>query len=105
MKTGRLILLFMTILISIIILPILSPIFFTNATEKGAIRHFIYQEGHPYQSYFALIQKKNHIDPEYGQLYHVTWQNWKNDTGMTPSVCYAKKVDNKEYNVSCGTAP
>ncbi|MDM5298830.1 hypothetical protein QUF51_11705 [Bacillus pumilus] len=105
MKTGRLILLFLTILIFIVILPLLSPIFFTNATEKGAIRQFIYQAGYPYQSYFAIIQNKNHVDPQYGQLYHVTWQDWKSETGMTPSVCYSKKVDKKEYKISCGTAP
>lgn len=105
MKTKHVIYLFITLLAIIVILPLLSPIFFTNATEKGAIRHAIYQEGYPYQSYFAIIQKKNYVDPKDGQLYDVYWRAWKSETGMTPSVCYSKKVDQKEYKVSCGTAP
>ncbi|PYH24786.1 hypothetical protein US8_00978 [Bacillus altitudinis] len=78
---------------------------FTNATERGAIRQTIYQEGYPYQSYFAILQKKDDVDPQYGQLYDVYWQAWKSETGMTPSVCYSKKIEDHEYKVSCGTAP
>lgn len=39
-------------------LPALSPVVFTSASEKGAIRHDIYKKGYPYQSYFAILQKK-----------------------------------------------
>ncbi|MEW6978445.1 hypothetical protein QQS15_05035 [Bacillus pumilus] len=104
MKTKHKLFLFITLLV-IITLPLLSPIIFTNATEKGAIRQAIYQAGYPYQSYFAILQKKNHVDPQDGQLYDVYWHAWKSETGMTPSVCYSKKVEEKEYEVSCGTAP
>ncbi|AKU33075.1 MULTISPECIES: hypothetical protein [Bacillus] len=105
MKTRHKLFSFFILLVVIITLPLLSPMVFTNATERGAIRHAIYQEGYPYQSYFAILQKKDDVDPQYGQLYDVYWQAWKSETGMTPSVCYSKKVEDHEYKVSCGTAP
>ncbi|WP_436884886.1 hypothetical protein, partial [Bacillus velezensis] len=39
-------------------LPALSPVVFTSASEKGAIRHDIYKKGYPYQSYFAILRKE-----------------------------------------------
>lgn len=105
MKTKHKLFLFMIFIVIIIALPMLSPMIFTNSTEKGAIRKSIYQEGYPYQSYFAILKKTKYKDPEYGQLYDVYWQTWKSETGMTPSVCYSKKVEENEYKVSCGTAP
>ncbi|MGG1697389.1 hypothetical protein [Bacillus zhangzhouensis] len=105
MKTKHKFFLFITFIVIIIALPLMSPIIFTNATERGAIRQAIYQKGYPYQSYFAILKKTKHVDPEYGQLYDVYWQAWKSETGMTPFVCYSKKVEEKEYEVSCGTAP
>ncbi len=74
MKTKHKLFLFMTFIVIIIALPLLSPMIFTNSTEKGAIRKAIYQEGYPYQSYFAIFKKTKHRDPEYGQLYDVYWQ-------------------------------
>ncbi|GLF89819.1 hypothetical protein Saga11_10780 [Bacillus safensis] len=105
MKTKHKFFLFITFIVILMALPLLSPMIFTNATEKGAIRQAIYQEGYPYQSYFAILKKTKHVDPESGQLYDVYWQAWKSETGMTPSVCYTKKVEENEYKVSCGTAP
>lgn len=59
MKTKHKLFLFMTFIVIIIALPMLSPMIFTNSTEKGAIRKSIYQEGYPYQSYFAILKKRS----------------------------------------------
>ncbi|AIW30965.1 MULTISPECIES: hypothetical protein [Bacillus] len=68
-------------------LPALSPVVFTSASEKGAIRHDIYKKGYPYQSYFAILRKE------------------EGGGGQTPHVCYSKKSSEGEYKVSCGTGP
>ncbi|MEC3656956.1 hypothetical protein P9148_18025 [Bacillus siamensis] len=85
-------------------LPVLSPVVFTSASEKGAIRHDIYKKGYPYQSYFAILQKKENNN-EAGNLYFVNWFDWKDETGQTPHLCYSKKSPEGEYKVSCGTGP
>lgn len=58
LKTTHKLFSFFILLVAIITLPLLSPWVFTNETERGAIRHAIYQEGYPYQSYFAILQKR-----------------------------------------------
>ena len=85
-------------------LPALSPVIFTSASEKGAIRHDIYKKGYPYQSYFAILRKEEGGGAA-GNLYYVNWFNWKDETGQTPHVCYSKKSSEGEYKVSCGTGP
>lgn len=45
---------------------------------------------------FCYFAKKDDVDPQYGQLYDVYWQAWKSETGMTPSVCYSKKIEDHE---------
>lgn len=84
-------------------LPVLSPVVFTSASEKGAIRHEIYKKGYPYQSYFAILHKED--DNEAGNLYYVNWFDWKDKTGQTPQLCYSKKSSEGMYKVSCGTGP
>jgi len=91
------------ILLLLIVLPPLSPVVFSNETENGAIRHYLYEEGHPYQSYTAILDKRM-VDPEYGRMYDVVWYDYDSETGMTPTICYSKKTA-QQYRVSCGTGP
>ncbi|MCU4668114.1 hypothetical protein ABE321_08355 [Bacillus paralicheniformis] len=94
-----------TVLIILILMPPLSPVFFNDSSEKGAIRHEIYKMGYPYQSYFTILQKRE-SDQSSGSLYSLMLFNaWKSDTGQTPYLCYSKKVTEGEYKVNCGTAP
>ena len=44
-------------------------------------------------------------DEDYGHKYEVIWDDWKNETGMTGTICYAKQNENEKYSVSCGTGP
>lgn len=91
------------ILLLLILLPPLSPVVFSNETESGAIRHYLYEAGHPYQSYTAILDKRM-LDPEYGRMYDVVWYDYDSETGMTPTICYSKKTA-QQYSVSCGTGP
>ncbi|MEC2109999.1 hypothetical protein P9F85_01800 [Bacillus stercoris] len=98
-KKTQIILPLVAALIVMIALPVLSPVVFTAASEKGAIRHEIYKRGYPYQSYFAILQKES------GNLYYVNWLDWKDETGQTPHLCYSKKSLDGKYKVDCGTGP
>ena len=42
---------------------------------------------------------------DYGHKYEVIWHDWKNETGMTGTICDAKQNENEKYSVSCGTGP
>jgi len=92
-----------SVLTLFIVLPLLSPVVFSNETESGAIRHYLYEAGHPYQSYTAILDKRM-LDPEYGRMYDVVWYDYDSETGMTPTICYSKKTA-QQYSVSCGTGP
>ena len=93
-------------LLAIIILPpILGPFIHNDDSPRSAIREEILKDGHPYQSFFAIITKKDFIDPEYGQLYDVYWFDHDSPTGTTPTLCYAPKTTSEKYEVSCGTGP
>ena len=92
------------ILIVLILMAPLSPVFFNNSSEKGAIRHEIYKQGYTYQSYFTILQKKESDDPSASLYSLILFNAWKNKAG-NPSICYSKKVTEGEYKVSCGTAP
>ncbi|WP_371819891.1 hypothetical protein [Exiguobacterium sp. s166] len=87
----------------LIVFPLLSPVVFSNETESGATRHYLYEQGHPYQSYTAILDKRM-IDPDYGRMYDVVWYDYDSETGMTPTICYSKKTV-QQYSVSCGTGP
>lgn len=87
----------------LIVFPLLSPVVFSNETESGAIRHYLYEQGHPYQSYTAILDKRM-VDPDYGRMYDVVWYDYDSETGMTPTICYSKKTA-QQYSVSCGTGP
>ncbi|MCO8147529.1 hypothetical protein NHM07_02860 [Bacillus subtilis] len=102
-KTQIILSLLAALIVILIALPVLSPVVFTAASEKGAIRHEIYKRGYPYQSYFAVLQKEG--DNESGNLYDVNWLDWKGETGQTPHLCYSKKASNGKYKVDCGTWP
>ncbi|MCY8910183.1 hypothetical protein P8907_08390 [Bacillus atrophaeus] len=103
-KTKIILSLLAALIVILVALPILSPVVFTATSEKGAIRHGIYKRGYPYQSYFAVLQKRDG-DNESGNLYYVNWLDWKGETGQTPHLCYSKKASDGEYKVSCGTGP
>ena len=92
---------FGTLAIVVLLMPILSPVLFTDASPRGALRHELYKEGYFYQSYFAIITEQ---DPQ-AERYHMFWYHWKSETGGTPFVCYSKKVSEEKYAVSCGTGP
>ncbi|RDB34007.1 hypothetical protein [Exiguobacterium sp. RIT594] len=87
----------------LIVFPLLSQVVFSNETESGAIRHYLYEQGHPYQSYTAILDKRM-VDPDYGRMYDVVWYDYDSETGMTPTICYSKKTA-QQYSVSCGTGP
>ncbi|MEC1510607.1 hypothetical protein [Bacillus velezensis] len=105
-KKTKIILSVLALLVILFIaLPALSPVVFTTASEKGAIRHELYKKGYPYQSYFAILQKQKEDNNELGNLYYVNWLDWKDGTGETAHLCYSKKTSEGEYKVSCGTGP
>ncbi len=91
------------VLTLLIVFPLLSPVVFSNETESGAIRHYLYEQGHPYQSYTAILDKRM-VDPDYGRMYDVVWYDYDSETAMTPTICYSKKTA-QQYSVSCGTGP
>lgn len=90
------------LLVFLIALPVLPPVLYSTASEKGAMRYELYKRGYPYQSYFSVLQKREG-DNESGNLYYVNWLDWKDETGQTPHLCYAKKASDGEYKVSWGT--
>ncbi|WP_163117637.1 hypothetical protein [Bacillus subtilis] len=100
-KTSIILSILAALIVILIALPVLSPVVFTGASEKGAIRHEIYKRGYPYQSYFAVLHKEG--DNESGNLYYVNWLDWKDKTGQTPHLCYSKKSSDGKYKVDCGT--
>ncbi|MCY8260461.1 hypothetical protein MOB73_20740, partial [Bacillus spizizenii] len=67
-KTKIILSILAALLVILIALPILSPVVYSTASEKGAIRYEMYKRGYPYQSYFAVLQKREG-DNEYGNLY------------------------------------
>mgnify|MGYP003498762294 FL=1 len=85
--------------------PILAPIMHNDNSPISAIRNYIQNAGHPYQSFFAVIKDKNIKDKQYGMLYDVLWNDWDNATGGTGHLCYAKKIEEGTYKISCGTGP
>ncbi|AGK52314.1 hypothetical protein [Bacillus sp. 1NLA3E] len=106
MKKKNIILIVSSVILILIILsPLLAPIIHNDNSPRSAIRNYIQKSGHPYQSFFAVINDKNYKDDQYGKLYEVLWKDWDNVTGTTPSLCYAKKTADNIYKVSCGTGP
>lgn len=84
--------------------PILAPVIHNDSSSTSAIRNYIYKQGYPYQSFFALIRFQV-TDPEYGELYKVAWIDWDSPTGDTETLFYAKKAENGTYKVEAGTGP
>lgn len=85
----------------VILMPVLSPFLFTDATPRGALRHELYKQGYYYQNYFAIITEQDPVT----ERYNMFWYDWKSETGGTPFICYSKKVNSEKYAVSCGTGP
>ncbi|MEW4290858.1 hypothetical protein [Rossellomorea marisflavi] len=92
-KKKILLLVFLSVAVLIALPPFLAPVVHGQGSPESALRASIYQEGHPYQSFFAL-----------GQLYDVKWFDFNSPTGDTSSVCYAPKQDDT-YMIQCGTGP
>ncbi|EAE8110558.1 hypothetical protein GPZ05_14865 [Listeria monocytogenes] len=103
-KTKIILSILASLLIILILMPPLSPIFFKNSSEKGVIRHEIYKQGYPYQSYFTILKKKESDDSSSSLYSLILFNAWKNKAG-NPSICYSKKVTEGEYKVTFGTAP
>ncbi len=105
-KKKRLLVVGLLVLLVIIIFPpILGQMVHNNDSPKSAIRDEILKDGHPYQSFFALITKNDYKDKVYGQLYNVNWFDYDNPTGHTATLCYSTKIESEKYEVSCGTGP
>ncbi len=85
--------------------PVLAPAVHDNETPRSALRQAIYKDGHPYQSFFALIKKGDYQDEDYGQRYNVYWYDHNSPTGETASICYTNMLENEKYEVTCGTGP
>ena len=85
--------------------PILAPMMHNDQSPRSAIRNYIQNAGHPYQSFFVVIKNKHTKDIQYGMLYDVLWNDWDSATGETGQLCYAKKIEDSSYNISCGTGP
>ena len=89
--------------------PLLDSKIHNNNSPRSAIRAYISDQGYPYQSFFAIIKSVDIYDKDYVEdnekKYDVIWSNWKSETGMTGTICYAKQNENKKYSVSCGTGP
>ena len=95
----------MLLFIFFITAPLLAPIVHDDHSPKSAVRNYIQQAGHPYQSFFAVIKNTDFKDPEYGVLYDVLWIDWDNETGSTAQLCYAKESGKDLFTISCGTGP
>jgi hypothetical protein len=95
----------MALIVIIIVPPILAPLVHDNDSPRSALRELILKDGHPYQSFFALITKGDYKDTDYGQRYNVNWFNYDSLTGETATLCYTKEVESEKYEVSCGTGP
>ena len=105
MKKRLLIVSLLALLAIIILPPIVAPFIHKDDSPRSAIREEILKDGHPYQSFFAIIISRDTYDEDYGHKYEVIWNDWKNETGMTGTICYAKQNENEKYSVSCGTGP
>ena len=69
-----------------------------------------YMEGNGYLVSWCVghlvgLAQPDVYDETYGNKYDVIWNPWKNETGMTGTICYAKQNENEKYSVSCGTGP
>ncbi|KML05199.1 hypothetical protein [Rossellomorea marisflavi] len=103
-KKKILLLVFLSVAVLIALPPFLAPVVHGQSSPESALRAHIYQEGHPYQSFFAWINENDYVDAELGQLYDVKWFDFNSPTGDTSSVCYAPKQDGT-YMIQCGTGP
>jgi hypothetical protein len=93
------------VMVLIILPPLLAPRVHDSDSPRSALREAVYKGGHPYQSFFAFINKRNYQDQEYGQRYNVYWYDYNSPSGETATICYAKMKENEKYEVACGTGP
>ena len=104
-KKKVLILSLLIVIVFAILPPILAPMVHDQDLPRSALREAIYKDGHPYQSFFAIIKKGEYQDQEYGHQYDVYWHDYNSPTGDTATICYAKENKSNKYEVSCGTGP
>jgi hypothetical protein len=105
-KRNRLLMVGLLVIIVIIIFPpIAAPLVHDNDSPRSALREAIFKDGHPYQSFFALIIKGDYKDKNFGQRYSVYWINYDSPTGDTSTICYTKENESEEYDITCGTGP
>jgi hypothetical protein len=95
----------LALLVAILFPPIFAPLIHNNESQRSAIRDAIYKDGHPYQSFFAILIKENYKDEDFGQRYNVYWFNYDSPTGDTATICYSKEIQSGKYEISCGTGP
>lgn len=84
--------------------PFAAPSIHNGSSQTSAIRAELAESGHPYQSFLALI-KHNGSDKLYGDRYDVSWVDFGSKTGMTPTIFYVKKKQDRYYVDSAGTGP
>jgi hypothetical protein len=90
-KTKKVLILSLLIVVVLISLPpIVAPLVHDNDSPKSALREAILKDGHPYQSFFAFIQKGDYQDKDYGQRYNVYWYDHNSPAGDTATICYKK---------------
>ncbi|MGM0829198.1 MAG: hypothetical protein ACQEU4_13340 [Bacillota bacterium] len=105
MKKKLLMVGFLALIVIIIFPPILAPMVHDSDSPRSALREAIFKDGHPYQSFLALITKGDYKDKGYGQRYNVYWFNYDSPTGGTATICYSKEIESEKYEVTCGTGP
>lgn len=105
-KRKKVLIVSLLIVVVVILLPPkLAPLVHNNNSPRSALREAIYKDGHPYQSFFALITKGDYTDKDYGQRYNVYWFDYNSPTGNTATICYSKMIENEKYEIICGTGP
>lgn len=98
-KWNTIFILCIVLLFFIISPPILAPILHNENSPRSAIRNYIQNVGHPYQSFFAVIKDHNIRKDEY----LVAWNDWDNEPVSTSHSCDAKKIDDDTYKISCSS--
>ncbi|WP_245827570.1 hypothetical protein [Paenisporosarcina indica] len=95
-KWNTIFILFIVLIFFIISPPILAPILHNDDSPRSAIRNYIQNAGHPYQSFFAVIEINGASNKK--DEYYVLWNDWDD---VADHSCDANKSDEDTYKISC----
>lgn len=86
------------LIVSVVCPPVVAPLLHNNASEESAIRNYIQNNGNPYQSFFAVLNKNDTYNgtTDYAVL-------WIDDNGNRNHTCTTSMISNGTYTVSCRT--